>query len=102
MRTVSPKSNSEKWEKFLSSLETDLVRAANMHDGGNVLWEPPTDLGPLPEELVGRVQRLVKAQQIVTTGFVEEQQSVREHLHAISVIPEQSTKTPPIYLDTKG
>ena len=99
---MSPNPSLEKWEEFLSSLETDLVRAANMHDGGNVLWNPPTDLGPLPEELVERVQRLVKAQQIVAKGFVEEQQNVREHLHAISIIPEQNTKTPPIYLDAKG
>lgn len=51
------------WERELNRLERDARAARALLDAGEVppqeLWQPPADLGPMPEELSDRTALLV-------------------------------------------
>ncbi|NKX52844.1 hypothetical protein HER39_20155, partial [Arthrobacter deserti] len=64
----APAGNRDRWLAVLDELEAELTAAAAPEAGeagrrAAAAWTAPRDLGPLPEELVGRATLLAAAQQ---------------------------------------
>ena len=76
------------WEKLLTDLENDLDAAEESVRSGSTTevpaWEPPADLGELPEQLGDRVSNLISRIGVLTT-FVKYQLAALdadiEHVH---------------------
>ena len=94
-----PDATLERWTALLEELERDLLHA---DADGVTPWRAPTDLGPLPDELLGRARKLLTAQQEVMAALEEEKDSTRRHLSALRALPQQRNETAPLYLDASG
>ena len=84
---------------MLDELERDVANAG-AREGAP--WRAPTDLGPLPAELVSRAQELASAQQAALATVQEQRDSTRRHLAALRALPQHRSQTGPVYLDTSG
>jgi hypothetical protein len=93
-----PDATVERWTALLDELERDVLSAT----GADAEWRPPTGLGPIPAELVGRARKLATAQQEVMAALEEEKDSTRRHLAALRALPQQRNETAPLYLDASG
>jgi len=94
-----PDATLERWSALLDELERDVANAGARE---GTPWRPPTNLGPLPAELVERARELAAAQQDALVALHEEQHSTRRHLTALRALPQQRNETGPLYLDTSG
>lgn len=69
------------WEDALTQMEDELDRHEEQVRLGEVktvpVWEPPTDLGPLPAQLADRVTHLTQRISLLTT-FVQYQLTATE------------------------
>lgn len=65
-------------------------------------WTPPQGLGPLPEELVDRAQRIQAAQCKALRQLEEARASAARHLAALDAVPGSREHGHSVYLDVTG
>lgn len=66
------------------------------------VWEPPTDVGPIPIELMARA-RTVLLSHLDAIGHVEKlRDSTLAHLTAVRTVPDAAASDRSIYLDVTG
>jgi hypothetical protein len=98
---VSPESGTEfagaalidAWIAELDRLE-DATRAI----APGLEWTPPTDLGPLPEDLRPRAVRIAAAQQQAIRRATDAQRTAASHLAAVGAA-SMPAPVRPVYLD---
>jgi hypothetical protein len=93
------RANGARWSALLDELERDTVNAGARE---GTPWRPPTDLGPLPAELLARAQELAAAQTHALAALEEEKTSTGRHLAALRSLPQHRNETGPVYLDASG
>ncbi|WP_156364039.1 hypothetical protein [Curtobacterium sp. Leaf261] len=67
-----------------------------------VRWSTPTDLGPLPSSLAGRVERLLAVQRDAIARVDEARRAVLGHLGALGRVEESREPSRSVYLDVTG
>lgn len=65
-------------------------------------WTPQQGLGPLPEELVERAQRIQAAQRKALHQLEEARASAARHLAALDAVPGSREHGHSVYLDVTG
>ena len=94
------------WEAVLTELEDNLEAfrgSASVSDQARELalgWQPPSDLGPLPQQLLSRVRLLAKAQERTYRQLRGEARSNRRQTELIRSVPGPSSTA--VYLDVAG
>jgi len=63
-------------------------------------WVPPTDLGPLPVELLPRARRIAAAQDRAIRRLTDERRTVGAHLEAVGAASPAPVR--PVYLDVSA
>ena len=94
-----------RWEMLLDRLEENVEAAARtMEDPLSSpridLWSPPDE--PLPEELRGRVERLMAAQKALLTAMDNRRQEAGKQMTALRRVPGVAPAAPSLYLDVSG
>lgn len=101
-------STSGAWSVLLDDMEAGLraaeaAAAAGTPSDRTVLdWTPPQGLGPLPEELVDRAQRIQAAQHNALRQLEEARASAARHLAALDAVPGSREHGHSVYLDVTG
>ncbi|GAA3660643.1 hypothetical protein GCM10022237_20610 [Nocardioides ginsengisoli] len=93
------------WTEALDRLEAHADRAEQMLRGASAApapppWQPPADLGPLPNELVPRARMLLARQQRLMAaipGALSENR--RQQRVADRVVDAAAAAVTPVYLD---
>jgi len=85
-----------RWEAVLADLE-----AAAVADAPGA-WTAPTDLGPVPRDLVGRASRLLAAQRDRIAVVDGARRSALEHLGALRAVDATRAPAPSVYLDASA
>jgi hypothetical protein len=85
-----------RWEAVLAELE-----AATVADAPSA-WTAPTDLGPVPRDLVGRASRLLAAQRDRIAVVDGARRSALEHLGALRAVDATRAPAPSVYLDASA
>lgn len=88
-----------RWETFLTDLELDIASVGMPDEREAPVWVPPTDLGRMPPEFVGRAKSIVAAHEVLMTRLHREQAEVSRHLTALRSVPLPQGKREPIYID---
>ena len=87
----------EIWERTLDQLELDL------HNSGSLdVWEPPTDLPPMPPEVVDRVRRLFDQQSELLLQLESDRRKVRRHLQYLDANAAKGMSSGPLFIDTQS
>ncbi len=87
----------EIWERTLDQLELDL------HNSGSLdVWEPPTDLPPMPPEVVDRVRRLLDQQSELLLQLESDRRKVRRHLQYLDANAAKGMSSGPLFIDTQS
>ena len=99
--------NVRAWEAVLDRLERDVVAATELAGSGSVTapepWQPPTLIGALPDELLGRARdlhhRQVQVRSLLTKGLAETraQQQLAQRSGARAAAPAA-----PAYVDVSA
>jgi len=84
------------WGAVLDELERDLTAEV----GGT--WTPPTTLGPIPRDLVGRASRLLAAQRDRIAALEGERRRTAEHLGALRAVDATREPRGSVYLDASA
>jgi hypothetical protein len=92
---VSPDAGSALVDGWL--LELDRLEAATRAVAPGLDWEPPTGLGPLPEELRPRAVRIAAAQQQAIRRATDARRTTASHLAAVGAAAPAPVH--PVYLD---
>jgi hypothetical protein len=96
------------WSALLDEMEADLHVAAAAAAAGApsdltaLDWTPRQGLGPLPEELVERAQRILAAQNKALRQLEEAKASAAKHLAALDAVPGSREHGHSVYLDVTG
>jgi hypothetical protein len=85
-----------RWEAVLADLEAATVADAP------ATWAAPTDLGPVPRDLVGRASRLLAAQRDRIAAVDGARRSALEHLGALRAVDATRAPAPSVYLDASA
>ncbi|MEA5457133.1 hypothetical protein SPF06_20630 [Sinomonas sp. JGH33] len=95
----------ESWEDVLARLEEDLDGAARQLRGSGdpalAGWAPPSFLGPIPEQLIGRALAVQERQRRLATRLAEAKDDAARHLAAVSSVP-LGRGGGALYLDVEG
>lgn len=96
----------DRWEQALTELELDLAETEAMLNGDHLAvpaspWQPPADLGPLPEPLRARAQLLVERQAEVAERLSEALVLSRRQARLNESLKASGPRRP-VYLDTSG
>ncbi len=87
----------EVWERTLDQLELDLHNSQPLE-----VWEPPTDLPPMPPEVVDRVRRLLDQQSELLTQLESTRRKVRRHLQYLDANAAKGMSSGPLFIDTQS
>ncbi|GAB3127335.1 hypothetical protein [Glaciibacter psychrotolerans] len=90
----------ERWDVFLTELETALVFDSESTMSDSVAWVPPPGLGALPSEFDGRARRLLDAQHVQIQVMEAELVATAKQLNAVRSVPSPQPRS--IYLDVTG
>ena len=85
------------WERTLDQIELDLQRSRSLE-----VWEPPTDLPPMPPEVVDRVRRLLDEQGELLLQLESDRRKVRRHLQYLDANPAKGMSGGPLFIDTQS
>ncbi|MCC3273703.1 hypothetical protein MUK71_02300 [Arthrobacter zhangbolii] len=94
------------WETVLTQLEDNLeafLEGQSLAEQANELaaeWEPPAELGPLPEALTQRARLLAKAQARAYAQLRNESRTNRKQSMLIRSVPGPSSSA--VYLEVDG
>ncbi len=105
-RTPAELANLLLWETVLTQLEDNLeafLEGQSLTEQAREVaadWEPPAELGPLPQELATRARLLTKAQARAYAHLRSESRTNRRQSMLISSIPGPSSA--PVYLEVDG
>lgn len=100
--------NHDRWVDLLDRLEDDVAIAMCALDDPSAppahteLWAPPTDMGPLPEDLLPRASLLQRAQKSVRDRQAQALESVRQQLGAVQSVPKDAGNNGAVYLNVTG
>lgn len=95
------------WEAQLTALELDVAQAEAMLASGQPAprafdpWEPPVGLGPLPQSLAVRAEKLLAQQIDVARRMAQAAVQSRRH-HRAAGAAQSGGPTVPVYVDTKA
>ena len=94
------------WTRVLDEL-AELSAGAGPDAGDSVIrrlvrWTPPTDLGPLPAELVDRALEVLTGQAHVVEHLQQAVAENRRHARAVSTVPVVGSNPPAAYLDVQA
>ena len=87
----------EAWERTLDQLEADLHSSQPLE-----VWEPPTDLPPMPPEVVDRVRRLLDQQGELLLQLESDRRKVRRHLQYLDANAAKGMSSGPLFIDTQS
>lgn len=96
------------WNQFLNALEGQLsLQRYSLAERNSVLalpvaaWQPPQDLGALPESLAPRLQRLLDEIAELSEQFAARRRETVGQLRAVGQVPREEASVP-VYLDSIG
>ncbi|WP_159599297.1 hypothetical protein [Agromyces humi] len=90
------------WASLLDQMEADYEFAsAGRTELIQPLWQAPEHLGPIPDELRARAERLLSMQQKLHAELAKRRGSVARELRGIKAVPKGSSDQP-VYLDIAG
>lgn len=94
----------ESWERALDALEAQILVAWQLATGRSsavlVPWSAPTDLGPMPAELVARARELREQQQALLADLPEAIARTRRQLSLTKRVSDATTSARrPVYID---
>ena len=89
------------WSRTLDQLEDAVHRAGQDPESMPATWQPPTDLGPLPVEMVDRATRLVAQQEEAARGISLRLGATARHQSLVAALDSRSARQnrPPVYID---
>ncbi len=87
----------EAWEHTLAQLEAELHNSQPIE-----VWEPPTDLPPMPAEVVDRVRRLLDQQSELLLQLESDRRKVRRHLQYLDANAAKGMSSGPLFIDTQS
>ncbi len=87
----------EAWERTLDQLELDLHNSRSLE-----VWEPPTDLPPMPAEVVDRVRQLLDQQGELLLQLESDRRKVRRHLQYLDANAAKGMASGPLFIDTQS
>lgn len=92
------------WREALDRLEAHAERAEQTlrgHGGGHVApWQPPTELGPIPDEFLPRARLLLERQQRLMAAIPAIMSDTRQQQRLADRVSDATTaRHVPIYLD---
>jgi len=99
------------WDAVLGIMENSVEQAVALeheqteHEQTELdlrAWALPSDIGPLPEELRERAQRLLDAQKQRVAELELRQRTVGRHLAALRTVPASTDGASSPYLDVTG
>ncbi len=85
------------WERTLDQLEVDLQSSSSLE-----VWEPSTDLPPMPPEVVDRVRQLLKQQSELLTQLESSRRKVRRHLQYLDANAAKGMGSGPRFIDAQS
>ena len=85
------------WEHTLDQLELDLNNSQPTE-----VWEPPTDLPPMPPEVVDRVRRLLDEQGELLLQLESDRRKVRRHLQYLDANAAKGMPAGPLFIDAQS
>ena len=85
------------WERTLDQLEGDLHSSRSVE-----VWEPPTDLPPLPAQVVDRVRRLLDQQGELLVQLESSRRKVRRHLQYLDANAAKGMGSGPRFIDAQS
>ncbi|GAA1337976.1 hypothetical protein [Arthrobacter roseus] len=100
--------NAIRWRTVLAQLEEQvqcaLLQTTTSDDGARVpaWWQPPSDLGPVPEELRERALQLAVAQQHAMDRVKSAMRSSRRQSAFVASVPRPGNGVRSAYLDTES
>ena len=101
-----PDQSRQEWLAILDVLEADVATAGQtQHDDGVTgaqRWDPPTDLGPIPPDLVVRARRIQDAQQRTVATLQAAVKDNRQHHALIGAVNASTARSGAVYLDVAG
>ena len=107
-RLAEPDNSLRRWTGFLDDLEGQLAdQRASLSEENLVLglpqtaWQPPPELGAMPESLATRVQRLLSEIMDLGEQFADRRRETAGQLRAVGAVPRDDVDTP-VYLDSVG
>ena len=126
--SASPSADATGWDDLLATMEADLATILDRREaaesrrglaegdreasgnrpvvGGNSEvaepWNAPSGLGPMPEHLAPRAQRLLAHLGDGIRRLEAERTTVSDHLAVLRTLPATSGESPAVYLDVKG
>jgi hypothetical protein len=85
------------WERTLDLLEVDLHSSRSLE-----VWEPPTDLPPMPPEVADRARQLLKQQSELLTQLESTRRKVRRHLQYLDANAAKGMGNGPLFIDAQS
>jgi hypothetical protein len=85
------------WERTLDQLEVDLYNSLPLD-----IWQPPTDLPPMPPEVVDRVRRLLDQQGELLLQLESSRRKVRRHLQYLDANAAKGMPAGPLFIDAQS
>lgn len=92
------------WREALDRLEAHADHAERMLQGRRALdqapWQPPTDLGPIPDEFLPRARVLLQRQQRLMSALPAMLSDTRQQQRLTDRVSDATaTRSVPVYLD---
>lgn len=92
------------WREALDRLEAHADHAERLLEGRRALdappWQPPTDLGPIPDEFLPRARVLLERQQRLMSAIPGLLSDNRQQLRVADRVSDATTnRSVPVYLD---
>jgi hypothetical protein len=93
------------WADALAQIELDadraeeLIRRERLIDAEQPVWEPPTGLGPLPEDLIERAHRILDRHTEIAAELAHLARENRLHASLLSRIETGASNRVPVYVD---
>lgn len=107
-RLAEPDNFLRRWTGFLDGLEGQIVDQRDSLSEENLVlglpqtsWQPPPDLGAMPESLAPRVQLLLSEIMDLSEQFAHRRRKTAGQLRAVGAVPRDDVGTP-VYLDSIG
>jgi hypothetical protein len=96
----------EAWERTLDLIELDLQEASSLATDPMAespeSWEPPTDLPPMPLEVVDRARQLLKQQSELLNQLESTRRKVRRHLQYLDANAAKGMGSGPRFIDAQS
>lgn len=95
------------WLDILAAMEADLAefdRGLTFSGVSSIVpeWKIPQNVGPIPENLVDRADRTLRAQRDAIRRVQDLQRETASHLTALRSVPSAVRTGQPVYLDVAG